>query len=246
MKIAAIIPARFQSTRFKGKPLVKIGGVPMIERVYRQVEKSGMFSFQQIIVATDDARIAKIVSSFGGNVRMTSAHHQSGSERLWEVLEKSDFDAAINIQGDEPIISEIIIGSLYQELATGQTAVVTPAYFNTSYSDFLSRHVVKVVVDSQSRALYFSRSPIPFCEESQFKGFYHHQGMYGYLRESLQTFVKTPPSNLETLEKLEQLRFLEHGIPIKVIPSPYKSVGVDVPADVNEVERLLELMDQEK
>lgn len=239
MKIAAIIPARFQSTRFEGKPLVKICGVTMIERVYRQVEKCGKFPAGHIIVATDDRRIADEVVSFGGTARMTSPHHQSGSERLWEVLQNGDFEAAINIQGDEPIISPRLIASLYDELKSGTSPVVTPAYYNTEYKDFLSRHVTKVVLDKNSRALYFSRSPIPFTEEKDFKGFHHHLGMYGYFCQSLEMFVKAERSTLEALEKLEQLRFLENGIPIKVISSPEKSVGVDVPEDLVEVEGIL-------
>jgi 3-deoxy-manno-octulosonate cytidylyltransferase (CMP-KDO synthetase) len=240
VKIAAIIPARYHSTRFEGKPIVKIKGIPMIERVYRQVEASGKFPSTHIMVATDDQRIASVVDSFGGNVVMTSARCTSGSQRLWEVMEHRDFDAVINIQGDEPIIPPALIAALFDELDSCKYEVVTPAYYSHSYEDYLSRHVVKVVVDRDFRALYFSRSPIPFMEKKDFSGFHHHIGMYGYLQDSLKRFIDLPPSPLETMEKLEQLRFLENGIGIKVIPGQYRSLGVDVPEDVERVERILD------
>ncbi len=240
MNIAAIIPARYHSTRFEGKPIVKIKGIPMIERVYRQVEASGKFPSTHIMVATDDQRIANIVDAFGGNVVMTSGRCSSGSERLWEVWENRDFDAVINIQGDEPIVPGELIASLYDELSASKNDVVTPAYYSHSYEDYLSKHVVKVVVDRDFRALFFSRSPIPFMDKKDFTGFHHHIGMYGYLKDSLRRFINLPASPLETREKLEQLRFLENGIGIKVISSQYQSVGVDVPEDIEKVERILE------
>jgi 3-deoxy-manno-octulosonate cytidylyltransferase (CMP-KDO synthetase) len=238
MKIAAIIPSRYHSSRFEGKPLALIKGKPMIEWVYRQVEKS--CKFNDIIVATDDQRIADAVNAFGGTAAFTSPHHRSGSERLWEVMEKKHFDAAINIQGDEPIIPGQLISALYDQLETGQYDVVTPVYHNTSYDEYLSPHVVKAVIDAQHYALYFSRSPLPHCTKEFFTGFYQHIGLYGYLKDSLQRFIHLPPAKLETLEKLEQLRFLENGIRIKVIMSRYKSVGVDVPGDIARVERILD------
>ncbi len=240
MKIAAIIPARYHSTRFEGKPIVKIKGIPMIERVYRQVEASGKFPSAHIMVATDDQRIASVVDEFGGNVVMTSPRCSSGSQRLWEVLENRDFDAVINIQGDEPIVPPALIAALYDEVSSCKYGVVTPAHYSHSYEDYLSRHVVKVVVDQDFRALYFSRSSIPFMERGDFTGFHHHIGMYGYLKDSLRCFINLPASPLEIRERLEQLRFLENGIGIKVIPSRYQSVGVDVPEDVEKVERILD------
>jgi 3-deoxy-manno-octulosonate cytidylyltransferase (CMP-KDO synthetase) len=171
---------------------------------------------------------------------MTSSRCTSGSQRLWEVCENRDFDAVINIQGDEPIVPGELIAALYDELSSRKYEVVTPAYYSHSYEDYLSRHVVKVVVDRDFQALYFSRSPIPFIEKKDFTGFHHHIGMYGYLRDSLRRFINLPSSPLETLEKLEQLRFLENSISIKVIQSEYQSVGVDVPEDVEKVERILD------
>lgn len=237
MKIAAIIPARYHSTRFMGKPLALIAGKPMIERVYRQVARCEKFS--DIIVATDDQRIADAVENFSGHAVMTSPLHNSGTERLWEVLENRDFDAAVNIQGDEPIISEKLLAELVEQLETGQHDVVTAYHYNTSYEDYLSRHVVKVVTGSDSQALYFSRSPIPFIEKKDFSGFFHHIGLYGYLKRAVEKFIKLPHSSLEKTEKLEQLRFLENGIPIKVIQSRYPALGVDVPSDVQRIELML-------
>ena len=135
---------------------------------------------------------------------------------------------------------EKLIANIYDELETGQYDVVTPASRNTAYEDYLSRNVVKVVVDKDYQALYFSRSPIPFVERELFEGFYQHIGMYGYLKDALRRFINLPRSQLETREKLEQLRFLENGIKIKVLITPYKSVGVDVPADLLKVEKLLQ------
>ncbi len=244
MKIAAIIPARYKSTRFMGKPLALIAGKPMIERVYCQAAKCDRFS--HIIAATDDQRIVDVVEAFGGHAVMTSPHHGSGTERLWEVLENRDFDAAVNIQGDEPIISEKLLAQLCRQLETGRHEVVTAYYYNNSYEDYLSKHVVKVVMDNHFQALYFSRSPIPFVEEADFSGFFQHIGLYGYLRDAVETFIKLPKSPLEKTEKLEQLRFLGNGISIKVIESRYPALGVDVPEDVQRIEKILKEMEEEE
>ncbi len=237
MKTAAIIPARYSSSRFMGKPLALIAGKPMIQRVYLQAAKCKLFS--DVIVATDDERIARVVEEFGGHAVLTSPDHGSGTERLWEVLENSDFDAAVNVQGDEPIVSEKLLAQVCRELETGQHDVVTAYYFNTSYEDYLSRNVVKVVMDNTFNALYFSRASIPSVEEADFPGFFQHIGLYGYLKKSVETFIKLPASQLEKKEKLEQLRFLENGIPIKVIRSRYRALGVDVPGDVKRIEKIL-------
>ncbi len=244
MKIAAIIPSRYSSSRFMGKPLALIAGKPMIERVYRQAAKCEKFS--DIIVATDDRRIADVVKGFGGNAAMTSPHHGSGTERLWEVLEKSDFDAAVNIQGDEPIISERLLHQLYLQLETGRHQVVTAYYYNTFYRDYLSRNVVKAVMDKNLQALYFSRASVPSVEEKDFKGFFQHIGLYGYLKSAVAAFIKFPKSQLEKMEKLEQLRFLENGIPINVIHSRYRALGVDVPGDIQRIEKILKEKEKEK
>ncbi len=239
MKIAAIIPARYQSTRFPGKPLALIGGVPMIQRVYRQVEKCSLF--HRVTVATDDRRIFEAVESFGGHAVMTADHHTSGTERLWEVLETThkDADAAVNIQGDEPLIPVDLLNEACRELSSGTYDVVTPFYKNFSYEDFLSRHVVKVVMSTSRRALYFSRSPIPFTEREGFTYFNQHVGLYGYKRTAVKAFIELPGSRLEQSEKLEQLRFLDNNISIRMVESPSPSYGVDVPGDIKKIEAML-------
>ncbi|MCK4889522.1 MAG: 3-deoxy-manno-octulosonate cytidylyltransferase [Candidatus Aminicenantes bacterium] len=237
MKIGAIIPARYESSRFRGKPLAKISGMSMIERVYRQVLKSE--KFEEIIVATDSNLIAEEVDKFNGKFVMTSPDCSSGTERVWEVLKDSDLDSAINIQGDEPLISEKLISEIYDRLEKGGDPVVTAAYFNESLDDFNSVNVVKSVFNSNGNALYFSRSPIPGQQLSGFSGFYHHIGIYGYTRDALSSFFNLPPSKMEQMEKLEQLRFIENGINIYVIKTDYRSIGVDVPRDINKIEKLL-------
>ncbi len=218
---------------------MKIAGIPMIERVYRQVDKAQRFS--EIIVATDDERIAGVVRGFGGHVIMTARHHRSGTDRIWEVVDNSDFDAIINIQGDEPLISEKLIQSVYDKLDSALHDVVTAAYFNSKFDEFISPHVVKVVFNNTMEALYFSRSPIPNFNGSkdEFEGFYQHIGIYGYLRGAIEKFVQFSPSSLELSERLEQLRFVQNHIPVVVVESHYKSFGVDTPEDIYVIEQLL-------
>lgn len=235
MKIAAVIPARFQSSRFPGKPLAKIAGLTMIERVYRQAAKAECFS--DIIVATDDRRIFNEVIGFGGKAEMTDNKIESGSERVWSVIEKKDFSAVVNIQGDEPLISEKLILDVCRALR--ENPVVSAARANESYADFCSRNVVKVVCDREGRALYFSRAPIPYSDKNDFSGFSQHIGIYGYTKEMLKMFISSEVSELERRENLEQLRFLFLGLKVHVIASDFVSHGVDVPEDVAKIEELL-------
>jgi 3-deoxy-manno-octulosonate cytidylyltransferase (CMP-KDO synthetase) len=235
MKIAAVIPSRFQSSRFPGKPLVKIAGKTMIERVYRQAAKAGCFS--DIIVATDDRRIFNEVVGFGGKAEMTDNNIESGSERVWSVIKKKNFPAVVNIQGDEPLISEKLIIDVCQALR--ENPVVSAARPNDSFEDFCSRNVVKVVCDQKGRALYFSRAPIPFSEKKTFTSFFQHIGIYGYSKEMLRMFIGAGMSGLERRENLEQLRFLFLGQKVHVIQTDFVSHGVDVPEDVAKIEKLL-------
>jgi 3-deoxy-manno-octulosonate cytidylyltransferase (CMP-KDO synthetase) len=235
MRIAAVIPARYQSSRFPGKPLARIAGCSMIERVYRQAAKAG--GFAEIIVATDDPRIRDEVVGFGGNAEMTDNTIKSGTERVWAVIEKKDLDAVVNIQGDEPLIPEQLIAEVRRALAGD--AVVSAARHSASYDDFCSRHTVKVVCDERGRSLYFSRSPIPYSEIGSFNGFLQHIGIYGYSREMLRVFVSNGAAELEQRENLEQLRFLSLGQPIRVLLTDFVSHGVDVPEDIAKIERLL-------
>jgi len=235
MRIAAVIPARYESSRFPGKPLARIAGLSMIERVYRQAVKAG--GFADIIVATDDVRIRDEVAGFGGSVEMTDKTIKSGTERVWAAIAKRDFDAVVNIQGDEPLIPEKLVDEVRRALAT--TEIVSAARHSDSYDDFCSRHVVKVVCDEGGHSLYFSRAPIPFSEKGSFRGFLQHIGIYGYSKEMLRVFISNGPTELEQRENLEQLRFLALGQPIRVLLTDFVAHGVDIPEDIGKIESLL-------
>lgn len=242
MQVSALIPARFGSTRFEGKPLVKIAGVPMIERVYRQVLKSQLVN--TVMVATDDDRIAEAVDSFGGMVVMTRSDHVSGTDRLAEVAQAHPAaDIVVNVQGDEPLIDPRAIDAAVAplladpkcEMATLATPLFDPA-------DVENPNVVKVVAGVDGYALYFSRCPLPYYrdqkDESQ-RQYLGHIGLYVYRRTTLLKLAALPPSPLEKAESLEQLRALENGIRIKVITGNFRSVAVDRPEDVAVVESVL-------
>jgi 3-deoxy-manno-octulosonate cytidylyltransferase (CMP-KDO synthetase) len=243
VKIIGIIPARFASTRFPGKPLALIAGQPLIQRVVEQCQKAG--SLSEVIVATDDERISQTARKFC-RVEFTHGDHASGSDRIAEVAAKIECDAVVNIQGDEPLIDPAVIdavaGALARaEMSTAATAIVNPA-------EYENPNVVKVVVNTAGQALYFSRRTIPYLREAASRPvneqlaafpFLKHLGIYGYRRETLLRLVDHPVSPLESAEKLEQLRALDHGIAIAVVKVAYDSVGVDVPEDVARVEALL-------
>lgn len=243
MNILGIIPARYASTRFPAKPLALIAGKPLIERVAEQCQKAR--SLAEVIVATDDDRIAAAASKFC-RVEMTRADHPSGSDRIAEVAARCQCDAVVNIQGDEPLIDPAVIdavaGALQDcEMSTAATPIKNPG-------EYENPNVVKVVVNAAGRALYFSRRTIPYLRDAASRPvneqlaafpFLKHLGIYGYRRETLLRLVKFPASPLEHAEKLEQLRALDNGVPIAVVKVDYDSIGVDVPDDVARVERLL-------
>ena len=243
VKIVGIIPARYASTRFPGKPLALVAGKPLIQRVIAQCQKAK--SLAEVIVATDDARIRDLAQKFC-RVEMTSPTHPSGSDRIAEVVGKISCDAVVNIQGDEPLIEPSVIdavaGALEQsEMSTAATRIKNPAELDNP-------NVVKVVVNAAGRALYFSRRTIPYLREAASRpvneqlaafAFWKHLGIYGYRRETLLRLVKFPVSPLENAEKLEQLRALENGIGIAVVKVAYDSIGVDMPEDVARVEMIL-------
>lgn len=243
MKILGIIPARYGSTRFPGKPLVPIAGKPLIQHVIERCRRSAALS--DVVVATDDARIEKAVRSLCP-VEFTSPEHASGTDRIAEVAARRDCDAAINIQGDEPLIDPAVIDQV--ALALEQNAMSTAATRLRNVSDYANPNVVKVVVNAGGRALYFSRRTIPYlrdaasCSEAEQLAafpFLKHLGIYGYRRETLLELVALRPSALEQAERLEQLRALEHGIAIAVVRVEHDAVGVDTPEDVAKAERLL-------
>ena len=243
MKIIGIIPARYASTRFPGKPLHPIAGKPLIQHVVERCREAP--SLAEVIVATDDERIAEVAREFC-SVEMTRSDHPSGTDRIAEVAARLDCDAVVNVQGDEPMIAPEVIDAVAGALSEAEmTTAATPVNNISNYSD---ANVVKVVVSATGRALYFSRRTIPFvrdlAEESPEQqlaafSFLKHLGIYGYRCEALQRLVEFPPSPLEQAERLEQLRALENGIEIAVRQVEYEAIGVDVPEDVQRVEALL-------
>ena len=242
-RIIGIIPARYASTRFPGKPLHPIAGQPLIQRVVEQCRRAN--SLSDVIVATDDARIVEVARQFC-RVEMTREDHPSGSDRIAEVAARLDCDAVVNIQGDEPLIDPAVIDAVAGALQNSEmSTAATPV---RSVEDYESANVVKVVVSTSGRAIYFSRRTIPYVRDAASRSsreqlaafpFLKHLGIYGYRRETLLRLVKFPVSPLENAEKLEQLRALENGIQIAVVTVNYDSVGVDVPGDVARVEALL-------
>jgi len=242
VKIVGIIPARFASTRFPGKPLAPVAGKPLIQHVVQQCQKAK--SLSEIIVATDDDRIFNAAKKFC-RVEMTAANHPSGSDRIAEVAGKISCDAVLNIQGDEPLIEPDAIDQVANALAGSEMSTAATRIKNPG--DLDNVNVVKVVVNAAGRALYFSRRTIPYLREAASGSseqlaafaFLKHLGIYGYRRETLLRLVKFPVSPLENAEKLEQLRALENGIQIAVVQVDYDSVGVDAPEDVEWVERYL-------
>ncbi len=236
MKIAIVIPSRYESRRFKGKPLAKILGKSMIQRVYEQCKKSKV---KDIIVATDDERIFNEVNSFGGNVIMTSDSHKSGTERIYEVLNNSDFDWIINVQGDEPLISPNLINNISEEIKTNNYNVITAVRKNKKYSDFEDKNIVKVVLDKDNSCIYFSRLGIPFKSKENFDFFYQHIGIYAYSRKAIEMYFSSGVTDLENYERLEQLRFLYLGIKIKAVITDYLSIGVDKEDDIKKIEEIL-------
>jgi 3-deoxy-manno-octulosonate cytidylyltransferase (CMP-KDO synthetase) len=243
MKVIGLIPARYASTRFPGKPLALISGKPLLQHVVERCQRAK--SLQEVIVATDDARIREVGQKFC-RVEMTSPDHPSGSDRIAEVIQRTACDAAVNIQGDEPLIDPGVIDRVAQALTGALMSTAATALRNAD--EYENPNVVKVVVNSAGRALYFSRRTIPYVRDAASAPvtdqlaafpFLKHLGIYGYRRETLLRLVKLPVSALEQAEKLEQLRAVENGIEIAVVQVDYDSVGVDVPKDVARVERLL-------
>jgi len=241
MKILGVIPARYASSRFPGKPLVVIDGKTMIRRVYEQAVKCNKLI--KVIVATDSETIASHVRLFHGNVMMTAEHHNSGTERCAEVLEKlrmegEVFDYVINIQGDEPYIEPDQISQVAECFNNPQTQLATLIKRITSPEELSSANVVKVVADKMGYALLFSRSIIPFIrgrdqqEWLSAAAFYKHVGIYGYQASVLAKIVTLPVSELEHAESLEQLRWLDHGYRIITQVTEYESVAIDSPADL--------------
>lgn len=232
MKSVAVIPARYDSTRLPGKPLLDICGKPLIQRVWDVV--AHVRGLDEIIVATDDERIAKVVQDFGGRAVMTSHDCQSGSDRVREVAQTVEADVYVNVQGDEPLLEPAAIEKLLGVFAQDANVQVATLCSPISREEAQSPNQVKVVRDHAGNALYFSRAPLPFVREVNETGEYlGHIGIYAYRREALYSFTSLSASSLEQTEKLEQLRFLQAGIPIRVLEVPRMGVGVDTQEDLN-------------
>jgi 3-deoxy-manno-octulosonate cytidylyltransferase (CMP-KDO synthetase) len=238
-QVVAIIPARYGSTRFPGKPLAEIDGRPMIEHVYRRVSASPVVS--QVIVATDDLRIATTVADFGGHVRLTHAKHRTGTERLAEVVAKIDGDIIVNVQGDEPLIDPRSIAEAVAPFDDPTIAMTTLYRRIHNPTELTNANVVKLVLDRAGFAMYFSRAPIPYARDPRggWPPMYRHVGLYAYRRDVLLVLASLEPTPLENAESLEQLRALEHGIRIKAVETLYDSMGVDTPEDLEQVRKLL-------
>lgn len=237
MKILGIIPARYQSTRFPAKALADINGKPMVQHVYEQALKSKYLN--EVVVATDDDRIALVLERNGIPFVMTSTEHKSGTDRCGEVLDRmeSDYDAVVNIQGDEPFINPLQIDELARLLLDGAHLA---SLMNTikSQEALFDANTVKVVVDEMNSALYFSRMAIPFLRDAEKDKwlekhtYFQHIGIYGYQKEALKDIVKMEHSSLELCESLEQLRWLSNGMKIKMGRSEFESLGIDTPEDL--------------
>jgi 3-deoxy-manno-octulosonate cytidylyltransferase (CMP-KDO synthetase) len=257
MKSVAIIPARYASTRLPGKPLLVIKGKPLIQYVYERVKSS---SVQQVIVATDDERIVTAVKGFGGEAVLTSPRHRSGTERVAEVAAGIDAAIVVDCQGDEPLIQpeaiDKAIAAIAQDPSIMVTTLITPL---EKGEDLCNPHLVKVVVDHDGFALYFSRAPIPYPRDvlekrppevaltkgspqvwpKELGGYWQHIGLYAFRREFLLKLTALPPSPLERREKLEQLRILENGYKIKTVICSTPSIGIDTPDDVERFTALI-------
>lgn len=236
MSIVGIIPARYRSSRFPGKPLVDIAGKPMIQHVYERATRCRRLD--RLLVATDDQRILEIVHQFGGESLLTSEDHQSGTDRIAEAAEKLRLEASdivVNIQGDEPLLEPSMIDRLIRVLHQyEQRCMATLAFASKSQEEYLNPNVVKVVTDKSFKALYFSRSPIPCHRDGSGENiqFLKHLGFYAYRQDFLRVFTTLPPGTLEKAEKLEQLRALEYGYSIHVALSETETYGVDTPEDL--------------
>lgn len=245
MKFTAIIPARFASTRFPGKPLALIGGKPMIQRVYEQAESCELFS--KVVVATDDERICNAVEDFGGQVMMTRSDHISGTDRIAEVAANlPDTDVVINIQGDEPFVRVEQLKQLCSFFDQPEVAIATLAHPIVAPEMIVDPNVVKAVFTPSGRALYFSRAPIPYLrgvdqlEWVKEGKHFQHLGLYAYRKEVLLKLTELSPAPLEEAESLEQLRWLTAGYSIFVGVTRYKSLGIDTPEDLVKAEKYWE------
>jgi 3-deoxy-manno-octulosonate cytidylyltransferase (CMP-KDO synthetase) len=230
-KVIIVIPARYGSTRFEGKPLAEINGKPMIYHVYQRAKKAKFVD--DVIVATDDERIKNAVEKFNGKAVMTSKEHRSGTDRVAEVARSINADIIVNVQGDEPLISPEAIEQAVMPLIENNNIVMSTLMTKIAKSiEYEDPNTVKVVTDKEGFALYFSRSLVPYPREKERLKVYKHIGIYVYRKNFLLELADMPQTSLERIEGLEQLRVLENGFKIKVIETDYNSISVDTPRDL--------------
>lgn len=239
MKTIGIIPARYGSSRLPGKPLKDILGKPMIQHVYERASKAKLID--ELVVATDDERIVAAVEAFGGKAMLTSKDHPTGSDRIAEVARNYDCDNVINIQGDEPLIMPEIIDEITEALISDPSLVMATGCYQISEELFHNPNVVKVVFDKDHFAMMFSRSLIPYPRKSEGLAVYEHIGIYAYTRDFLMKYITLPQTPLSTAESLEQLKAMENGYRIKVVPTKfgYNALSVDTQEDLDEVIRIM-------
>lgn len=237
MKVIAVIPARLASTRLPRKMLREIHGRPLVIWVYQAVLASS--ALDDVVIATDSEEILEVCRKHSCNARMTSTKHSSGTERVHEISQSVDADVYLNVQGDEPMIQAAHVASLV-ELMQDTNIPVGTLRTPARKEDIDNPNAVKVVTDLNNRALYFSRSTIPYDRDSSVPRYFKHLGIYAYRKAALKRFVTLPESSLERAERLEQLRFLENGIPIYAAETPYDSIGVDTEEDLARVLKIIE------
>ena len=238
--IIGVIPARYNSSRFKGKIIADIAGKPMIQWVYERAKQSKILD--RLIVAVDDPKVKAVVESFGGEAILTGNHHQSGTDRIAEVVENIDCDIIINIQGDQPLIDPIMINETVQPMIDNSEILMSTLKREIDKEEFHDPGVVKVVVDDQNYALYFSRSLIPYPQKNEPLKVYEHVGLYAYTKDFLKIFSELPMGYLEKIESLEQLRVLEKGYKLFVVETKadrIAGISVDTIEDLNRVEKII-------
>lgn len=238
MRVIGIIPARYESSRFPGKPLIDLKGKSMIQRVYEGASKAK--SIEEVIVATDDERIYNHVKSFGGKVVMTSIHHTTGTDRCAEVAADIQADVIINIQGDEPLVSPIQLDLLCNSFKDGSVQIASLGIGQVTTEDLINKNRIKIVLDSAGNALYFSRSAVPnnqncSSEIASDYPYLRHIGLYAYRSNILQELTRLKPTMLEKVESLEQLRWLYYGYSIRIVETEIETPNIDVPEDVQKV-----------
>ncbi len=230
-----VIPARYHSTRFPGKPLALLKGKPLIQHVWERAKRAK--NIERIVVATDHEEIFKKIKEFDGDCVLTSPYHKSGTDRVAEVVKEMDFEIIVNVQGDEPMIEPILIDRVVETLNNEEVPMASIYEIWDDEKAFFNPNIVKVVLDKDNFALYFSRSPIPYSKNSG--KFFRHVGIYGYKKDTLLQLISLPQSSLEIREELEQLRAIENGIRIKMIESKGITMGIDTPEDLEKIESFL-------